>query len=63
MDGAVLLERVWGAEFDLARVSLEYGVEGVDHGDEGGFFTLFYEGGSGGGLMGVGFEGRGCEVD
>lgn len=26
-------------------------------------FTLFYEGGSGGGLMGVGFESGGCEVD
>lgn len=40
MDGAVLLERVWGAEFDLARVSLEYGVEGVDYGDEGGFYAI-----------------------
>lgn len=40
MDGAVLLERVWGAEFDLARVSLEYGVESVDYGDEGGFYAI-----------------------
>lgn len=35
MDSAVFSVDLWGAEFGLAWVSLEYGVEGVYHGDEG----------------------------
>lgn len=40
MDCIVLFERVWRAEFNLVGMSLEYWMESLDYGDEGGFLSL-----------------------
>jgi hypothetical protein len=39
MDGLVLFVNVWVAEFDLARVSLEHGLEGFYHWNQGWSFS------------------------